>query len=112
MLMRTILEASGVKVVYVENCTKSEFDSKEQEFRDLVSQNYGAIVFFAGHGAEYNNINRLMTVCKADKRKPSFRQDSINLLRLVNRIKKKKPSFTLAILDCCRVFKYKDSAAD
>ena len=84
LAIKRVLEAAGVKVFYIENCCKHEFESIEKEFRGSICENDGVIFFFAGHGVEYNNVNRLMTLSKSGK--PSYKQDAINLLVFLCRL--------------------------
>lgn len=86
LAIKRLLEAAGVKVFYIENCYKHEFESIAKEFRDSIRENDGVIFFFAGHGVEFNNVNRLMTLSKSNSGEPSYTQDAINLLSLLFRL--------------------------
>ena len=81
--MKHFLLSRGVKVYHVENCNKSEYDKIEQEFLACIKPGDAAFVFFACHGCEFRNVNRLLTISTSDK--PDLRRDGINLLALLGR---------------------------
>ena len=81
--MRDFLLSKGVHVCYVENCNRTEYDEIEKEFLACIKPGDAAFVFFACHGCEYNNVNRLLTISTSEK--PDLRRDGVNLLALLAR---------------------------
>ena len=115
---------------YIANCDKDQFDEKAEEFLNFLQEGDAAIVSFAGHGCEYRNTNRLLTLPKKDGSSTKIEQNSVNILYLLlryawtrvftyssshrcccccrcnDRIRERKTKINLAILDCCRDFVY------
>ena len=83
--MKNVLEEAGVEVFYETNCDKETFNLCKEDFLDSLNKGDAAIVFFAGHGCEYNNVNRLMLVANSKSDHHSLRNDSVNLLVLLDR---------------------------
>ena len=81
--IRDFLLSEGVQVYYVENCNKNKYDEIEKEFLACIKPGDAAFVFFACHGCEYNNVNRLLTISTSEK--PDLRRDGVNLLALLAR---------------------------
>lgn len=79
------LESKGAKVFYIANCDKDQFDEKAEEFLNFLQEGDAAIVSFAGHGCEYRNTNRLLTLPKKDGSSTKIEQNSVNILYLLLR---------------------------
>lgn len=77
------LKSKGVVVTFAENCTRTQWKNKENEFLRNLREGDAAIIFFAGHGCEFNNANRLLTRSKSQKR--NLKNDSVNVLALLIR---------------------------
>ena len=88
--VRDLLESRGVHVVFAENVDINEFKAIVAEYVESLQEGDAAIVFFAGHGCEYNNATRLMAI--SDSSKPDLKEESINALVLLNRLEIKTHS--------------------
>ena len=102
--MAVKLRAKGARVFEGYDCTIEEMNEVKQKLLDAVRPGDIVIIFFAGHGVEYENANRLMAIGTSEK--IDFRRDSWDLHVLLIHIKRKCASFALALLDCCRHFEY------
>ena len=78
------------------------FDTKDA-FVEKVQKGDAVLVYFAGHGCEYQNKNYLLPLDfpKDDKKLP---RKSINLHDLLDELRDKGARFILVLLDCCREF--------
>ena len=54
------LRSKGVHVIEAYNCDYDELKQKEAEYLGMLGSGCVGIIFFAGHGVEYNNLNRLI----------------------------------------------------
>merc|ERR1711939_430103 len=100
MGIRNLLQKEGVKVVYAEDSTITKLKEAKDEFLSGIKKGDVVIIFFAGHGFEFNNVNRLMAISEHDK--TDFRRDSLNLLYLLMQVQEKGARISVAMLDCCR----------
>ena len=82
--VKKALEAKDVKVFDIYDCNIIALNEKTNEFLDYLQKGDAAIVYFAGHGVEYNNALRLMATWESAK--PDYKQDSLNVLVLLNRL--------------------------
>ena len=127
--VKKALEAKDVKVFDIYDCNIIALNEKMNEFLDYLQKGDAAIVYFAGHGVEYNNARRLMAIWESAK--PDYKEDSLNVLALLNRlatlcrgcslltpimmrcidnrIAAKQTSLNFFIFDCCRKFVYTSS---
>ena len=82
--VKKALEAKGVIVFDIYDCDIIALKAKMGEFVVFLQKGDAAIVFFAGHGVEYNNAHRLMATW--DSTKPDYEKDSLNVLVLLQRL--------------------------
>ena len=78
------LEAKDVIVFDIYDCNIVELKEKMNEFVGFLQEGDAAIVYFAGHGVEYNNALRLMAIWESAK--PDYKEDSLNVLVLLKRL--------------------------
>ena len=78
-----MLKAKGVHVFDAYNCTKKELAKIIKAFLASLQPGDAALIYFAGHGCEYNNANRLMLISESEA--SMIREDSWNVLALINR---------------------------
>ena len=81
--VRQALESKGARVFYVEDCDKDELCSVLKKFVAAVQENDAVFIFFAGHGCEYHNANRLMTISKSAAL--NLKKDSLSIHLLLAR---------------------------
>ena len=82
--VKKALEARDVKVFDIYDCNIVALKEKVNEFMGFLQEGDAAIVYFAGHGVEYNNARRLMAICESAK--PDYKEDSLNVLVLLKRL--------------------------
>ena len=78
------LESKGVQVFAIYDCNITELKAIVQEFVNALQKGDTAIVFFAGHGVEYNNANRLVAIPQSGE--PDLIKEALNLLALLDRL--------------------------
>ena len=127
--VKKALESKDVKVFDIYDCDIVALKAKMNEFVVYLQEGDAAIVYFAGHGVEYNNALRLMAIWESAK--PDYKKDSVNVLVLLNRlatsyrgcslltpimlrciddrIAAKHTCLNVLIFDCCREFVYTSS---
>ena len=82
--VKKALEAKDVKVFDIYDCNTIELKAKMNEFVGFLQKGDAAIVYFAGHGVEYNNALRLMATWESGKR--DYNKDSVNVRSLFERL--------------------------
>ena len=107
--VRDTLKKEGVKVFYAENCDVDEFERKFKKFESELREGDAAIFYFAGHGLKYGNVQRLV-MSSGSSNDFHLTRDSVGLLVKMIRINKRVGT-SLAIVDCCRQFFFKDITA-
>ena len=75
--------AKGAQVFAAYDCTKAELEEVMSAFFASIQPGDAVLIYFAGHGCEYNNANRLMLISESEE--PMIREDSLNVLVLTNR---------------------------
>ena len=78
-----MLKAKGVHVFCAYNCTKKQLEKTINAFLASLQPGDAALIYFAGHGCEYNNANRLMLI--SESKESMIQEDSLNVLVLINR---------------------------
>ena len=82
--VKKALEAKDVKVFDIYDCNIIKLKAKMDEFVGFLQKGDAAIIFFAGHGVEYNNALSLMATWGSGK--PDYKKDSVNVLQLLERL--------------------------
>ena len=88
--IKEALEKEGVIVFYAENCTITQLNEIVQLYLDSLQEGEVTLVFFAGHGVEYANANRLVTIPESNV--TDYKSDSLNLLLLLLRCVAQSPA--------------------
>ena len=88
--IKEALEKEGVIVFYAENCTITKLKEVVQLYLDSLNVGEVTLVFFAGHGVEYANANRLVTIPESNV--TDYKRDSLNLLSLLLRCVAQSPA--------------------
>ena len=81
--IKELLEKEGVIVFYAENCTITELNTIVQWYLSSLKPGEVTLVFFAGHGVEYANANRLIAISESNV--TDYEKDSLNFLLLLLR---------------------------
>ena len=79
----TELETKGATVVKAINCTRSELEAKIEKYLGLLQEHDVAMLYFAGHGCEYKNAFRMLTISEGGE--PNIDNDAVNVLTLINK---------------------------
>ena len=82
--MKALLESKDVEVFDIYDCNITDLTAKTDEFVDALQEGDAAMVFFAGHGVEYNNTNRLVAITQSGV--ADLRNEALNALVLLNRL--------------------------
>ena len=82
--VKKALQSKDVKVFDIYDCNIVELEEKMNEFVGFLQEGDAAIVYFAGHGVEYNNALRLMATWESGE--PDYMKDSLNVLVLLDRL--------------------------
>ena len=88
--IKEALEKEGVRVFYAENCTITQLNKIVQRYLDSLKAGEVTLVFFAGHGVEYANANRLVAISESNV--TDYKRDSLNLLHLFLRCVAQSPA--------------------
>ena len=88
--IKEALEKEGVIVFYAENCTITQLKEIVQLYLDSLQKGEVTLVFFAGHGVQYANANRLIAI--AESNVTDYKRDSLNLLLLLLRCVAQSPA--------------------
>ena len=78
------LESEGAIVVNAINCTISELKSKIDEYLKLLREDDVAMLYFAGHGCEYNNALRMFAISEGDE--SNIDTDTVIVQALINKL--------------------------
>ena len=87
--IKEALEKEGVVVFYAENCTIAQLNEIVQLYLGSLQEGEVTLVFFAGHGVEFANANRLLAISESDV--TDYKRDSLNLLLLLLRCVAQSP---------------------
>lgn len=74
------------------------------KFHDSINAGDIALVYFSGHGCEYQNDNYLIT-SELPTEERLLPHTALNARELLDGVEAKEPHLTVLLLDCCRVFK-------
>lgn len=96
------LAAIGYQVVKVENLRLDQVDSTIEGFVDEIRKGDEVIVFYAGHGQQYELVNYLPVVDKTIQRPLDLKRYSIDLHEWYRRIAAANPAMALFLIDACR----------
>lgn len=105
-VVRDELREEGTKVFYAEDCDVLDFKAEFEKFVNFLRAGDSAILYFAGHGVEFKNMNRLVM----SSRNPNgitIWKDSVRLLVLLLEIARKRTRINVVIMNCCRDPVYK-----
>ncbi len=100
--MKNILETRGFKVIYKTDVTRRGFEeSLEKFYRELGASDIG-LLYFSGHGLEYDGQNYLIPTDSNIKAKTDTKYEAIALNKVTERMKLENDKLNIVILDACR----------
>jgi len=116
--MAKLLEEYGADVHTAIECDFAQLMKKYNKFLNAVQEGDMVILFFACHGCQYKNQQRMFcralthqqrTELEDDAPEPKIQNRSLALDKVIIALEKKKTKMNLFLLDCCRTFKYKNT---
>ncbi|CAA6819912.1 MAG: Unknown protein [uncultured Sulfurovum sp.] len=100
--IRTILLNRGFEVLYQENVSHRTFDILLEKFYKKLSQGGVGLLYFSGHGMEFNGQNYLIPTDAKIKAKSDSQYEAVALNKITHRIQKMGNRLNIVILDACR----------
>ena len=100
--MAEALRSAHFEVREVKNVGLSEIRSVSDEFIETASHYEVALVYYSGHGIEFQGRNYLLPVDANIKSDAEIPRMSLDLEDLLVRINRKKPTAIVMIVDACR----------
>ena len=82
--IKEALEKQGVKVFYAENCTITDLEALKNKYMNSLQEGEVTFVFFAGHGVEFANANRLIAISEPSATHCNYANESLDLSALLN----------------------------
>ena len=82
------LESAGVEVLYVTNVDIRQLRAEVKKYEQTLQKGDVALIYFAGHGCEFNNAPRLLA--KSLGTESDVKEDSLNVLVLLDRFDSQK----------------------
>jgi tetratricopeptide (TPR) repeat protein len=94
-------EEFGFETIVVTNAGYDAFTKALVDFYKKIENADVAMVFYAGHGVEFNGLNYLIpTDKKIDAESAEFQ--AINLQKIMQSIQQKNVNYTVLVVDACR----------
>jgi hypothetical protein len=98
----SILLNRGFNVIYRENVSRRTFDTLLEEFYQKLSQGGVGLLYFSGHGMEFNGQNYLIPTDAKIKAKSDSQYEAVALNKITHRLQKVGNRLNIVILDACR----------
>jgi len=100
--IRTILVNRGFEVIYRENISHRAFDTVLEEFYQKLSRGGVGLLYFSGHGLEFDGQNYLIPIDAKIGAKSDTKYEAVALNKITYRIKNIGNRLNIVILDACR----------
>ncbi len=101
-LIELTLKSVGFEVILVENATLSEMDDALLNFEGEIKKGGTALVYFAGHGIEYNGQNYLMASNAELKARSRLSEEALKAETFASAMILAGAKSSFLLLDCCR----------
>lgn len=101
-LIRATLESVGFTVTYLENASLSEMDDTLLRWEKNIPKGGTALVYFAGHGIEYEKRNFLMGCNARFQAASRLSQEAMNAETFAIAMLQGGAAHSFLFLDCCR----------
>ena len=85
--VKEMLEGAGVEVYFVANANIQQLNEAVAKYTASLQEGEVALVYFAGHGCEFNNAPRLLA--KSIGPVPNLRKDAVNVFVMLDRFDSK-----------------------
>ncbi|MBP7948855.1 MAG: SUMF1/EgtB/PvdO family nonheme iron enzyme [Verrucomicrobiales bacterium] len=102
-LVAGALEKAGFKVVLATDVTKGQLKARLDEFVGQIDPGGAAVVYFAGHGVQWEGKNFLMAGNAKLQHRYDLGEESLEADTVLAALADKRPKTALVFLDCCRV---------
>ena len=96
------LDALGFTVAKVKDADKRQFIDRLEAFRASLSTDDDAVIYYAGHGAQFAGRNYLEPVKAAIYRDEDLETEAVELKRVLNALGPVQNGLKLVIIDACR----------
>ena len=100
--IRDILANRGFDVIYRENVSHRSFNAVLEKFYEKLSQGGVGLLYFSGHGLEFDGQNYLIPTDAKIRAKSDTQYEAVALNKIIQRIKKIGNRLNIVILDACR----------
>jgi len=100
--IKNILANRGFDVIYRENVSHRSFDAVLEEFYQKLSYGGVGLLYFSGHGLEFDGQNYLIPTDAKIGAKSDTKYEAVALNKITHRIKKIGNRLNIVILDACR----------
>jgi len=100
--IRNILANRGFDVIYRENLSHRAFDAVLEEFYQKLRYGGVGLLYFSGHGLEFNGQNYLIPTDAKIGAKSDTQYEAVALNKITDRIQKVGNRLNIVILDACR----------
>ncbi|MEO0416739.1 MAG: caspase family protein, partial [Verrucomicrobiota bacterium] len=101
-LIASTLEDLGFEVILTKNASKSVMYGKLLDLEDKIQPGGTVLVYFAGHGIEFEKKNYLMASNARFRDRDLLGEESLEADIIVKKLSRKNPKTTMIFLDCCR----------
>ncbi|CAF1337404.1 unnamed protein product [Adineta steineri] len=108
----TMLTAMGFQSNPAANVTSNEMKLLSREFIQTIQPGSVVILYFSGHGIQYNGINYLLGINDDNVVLDRLDSSALNVQDIINSIHAKSPRLVLVILDACRGYEVSDPTQD
>ena len=96
------LDALGFTVTKVKDADKRQFIDRLEAFRASLNPDDDAVIYYAGHGAQFAGLNYLAPVNAAIYRDEDLETEAVELKRVLNALGPVQNGLKLVIIDACR----------
>ena len=96
------LDNLGFTVAKVKNANKRQFLDGLEAFRASLNPDDDAVIYYAGHGAQFAGLNYLEPLNAAIYRDEDFETEAVELKRVLNALGPVQNGLKLVIIDACR----------
>jgi uncharacterized caspase-like protein len=102
--MKTALEGLGFQVTLLTDAGAEEMDRAifDDFIRDAIKKDSIAVIYFAGHGVEFDGVNYLIPSDLKGKDKPEVKHRAVSVTEVLERMQSSPARIRLLILDACR----------
>lgn len=100
--MKTALERLGFEVIYQENATLEQIETKVKNFKNKLADKDVGLFYYSGHGIQHDGDNYLIPIDNNGLDGDTLKYKAFNVGILLDSMEKSKQPVSLIILDACR----------